>query len=299
MRRVLVALTVTFAFTGYTQLAFGEGTDDLNIHQGLFVDTEMYVDIDDADGEEICWTGRGSVTVTNTLGASLGSLSSGRCVNTTAGVVGAYEIELGTDQLEYTTSAGGAITVTRTYSWDVAVRNRTTHAVIEGRLYSYAWQFGTPGFDAEYATNGSFYARVPGGRPDEDAVVELRLAGMSGYVYTILANRTGVAGDDAGRSVPEREPDGTWHRVIPEFRVYLNPPDLATYSPIAPRITDFSFTGGAAGCDTIAPGFSSGRFTFESNVIGSYHLECDINGDGDFDDPGDLIFVRTVTEHAM
>jgi len=74
-----VALTVTLAFAGYTQHAFAEGTDDLNAYQGLFEDTEMFVDIDDAANEEICWTGQGSITVTNTEGDSIGSVSSGHC----------------------------------------------------------------------------------------------------------------------------------------------------------------------------------------------------------------------------
>ena len=291
MRRVLELTIAALVLSGSTGQAFGEGTIDLNEYQGLFVDTELFVDIDDASNEEICWTGHGTVTVTNAAGTELGTLASGGCVRATAGVSGAYEVTLGDDQLEYT--GGGSITVTETYEWDVAVRNRTTHAVIEGRLFSYAWQFGTLGFAEMYATDGSFYARVPGGRPEEDAVVELRLDGLSGYVYTILANRTGVVGDDAGRSVPEQEPDGSWNRVIPEFRVYLNPPDLATYSPIEPAITEFAFVGGEAGCDEIAPGASTGTFTFESNVEGSFHLECDINGDGDFDDPEDLITVET------
>jgi MYXO-CTERM domain-containing protein len=286
MRGTTILLAVGVALAPASRGARAEGTADLNEYHGLFVDTQMYVDVDDAAGEEICWTGHGSITVTDTAGASLGTVASGACVNATAGVAGPYRITLGDDQLEYTSSGG--IMVTATYPWDVAVRDRATHTEVPGRLYSTLWHFGTLGFDATYALDGSFYARVPGGRPGEDAVVELRLRGLSGYVYNVLANRTGVVGDRAGRSVPQDGAD-----VRPEYRLYLNPPDLSTYSPIDPAITDFRFSGGATDCSSIAPGTTTGTFSFTSNVEGSYHIVCDLDGDGEFYDPADLLIVRT------
>lgn len=297
MRRFLVP-AVMILFSLFAGHAAGEGTDDLNVHQGLFADTEIFIDIEDAANEEICWNGRdviGSdapvgctrrIEVIDADGTSLGNVNNGNCVDATPGVSGAYEIILGCDQLDYTVSGSGAITVLTTYDWDIAVRHSATGEDISGRLFSSAWQFGTPGFNESYATNGSFFARVPGGLPGEDAVVELRLAGLSGYVYTVLANRTGVAGDDGGRSVPQ-----IGAVVYSEYSLYLNPPDLSTYATFTPLVTDFAYSGGPMGCTDIAPGVTTGTFTFESNVEGSFHLICDLDGDNDFSDPEDLLLV--------
>ncbi len=290
MNRTILTTLVVAATLGQASSLRAEGTADLNIHQGLFADTDLFVDIDNADDEEICWSGQGTATVVDTGGTTVGTIASGDCVNATPGVSGPYEIVLSRDQLDYTTSAGGAITVTATYEWDIAVRSRSTGEVIDGRLWSDSWQFGTPGFDAEYATNGSFYARVPGGAPGEDAVVELRLRGLSGYVYTILANRTGVAGDNAGRSVPQ-----AGAVVYREYPLYLNPPDLASYSMVAPVVTEVAFEGGPAGCDAVAPGITTGTFSFQSNVEGASHVVCDLDGNGEFDDPEDLLLVHEAT----
>lgn len=290
MHRAASMLSATLSLLLVSQQAFGEGTVDLNIHQGLFADTELYVDIDDSGNEEICWEGNGTIEVFDADSTSLGTVTSGSCVNATDGVSGAYSVVLGDDQLEYTTSSSGAITVTATYSWDISVRDRTSGAELVGRLFSDAWQFGTRGFAEEYATSGSFYARVPGGLAGEDAVVELRLRGLSGYVYTILANGTGVDGDNAGRSVPQ-----LGARVFRQYPLYLNPPDMASYSYTAPAVTDFEFRGGPAGCTSVAPDVTEGEFVFESNVEGSLHIVCDLDDDGEFYGPDDLLIVRSAT----
>ena len=287
MYRALALATAAFSIALASSPALGEGTDDLNIHQGLFADTEIFVDIANASREQICWTGRGGAEVIDDDGASLGAVASGDCVNATPGVSGVYQVVLDQDQLDYTGS--WSITVTATYEWDIAVRDRTSGVETVGRVWSDAWQFGSRGFAEEYAVDGSFYARVPGGLVGEDAVVELRLEGLSGYVYTVLANRTGVEGDNAGRSVPQDS--GTI--VYREYPLYLNPPDLASYTSTAPAPADFRFSGGATGCDEIAPGEGEGTFAFESNVEGTYHVVCDLDSDGDFYGPNDLLLVRS------
>ncbi len=280
---VLVVVVLSMAFAAGR--ARGEGTAELNEYQGLFKETELYVDIKEGEQEAICWTGHDSIEVIDSDDTSLGIVGSGSCVNTTVGP-GVYEIVLQDDQLEYT-DTGGVIQVTDTYSWDITVRNRFTAASIPGRLFSPMWRFGTLGFDEEYSTNASFYTRVPGGLEDEDAVVELRLDGLSGYVYQILANGTGVAGDNAGRSVPQ---SSTW--VVPDFDIYLNPPTESTYSTTDPEITEFNFSGGIEDCNLFVPGESTVTFSFTSNVEGTYHVVCDLDGDGDFYGPDDLLIVR-------
>ena len=82
-------------------------------------------------------------------------------------------------------------------TWDVAVDNQTDSG---GRLWSYAWYFNTGSFSSTYAWDGSVYTVVDGGSSTDTAVVEFVAEGLSGFVWTLLANSDGVTGAN-GRSV--------------------------------------------------------------------------------------------------
>ena len=122
-------------------------------------------------------------------------------------------------------------------------------------------------FAESAASNGSFYALVPGGTPGRTGVVELRLDGLAGFVFSILANASGVDGRDGGRSVT-----GQTATVSSLFDVYLNPPELADFDFTTPVLSSGSFDAGTApaACTSIVPGVNTGTFEFSSNVEGNY-----------------------------
>ncbi len=264
--------------------AHAEGSAELGARQRLQVNTVAYVDILDADNECIAWTGTGTMAVTAPDGTLIATLASGDRVAPTAGLPGAYELRFSTTQ----TFTG----------WDIAVLGSScagAGAAQPGRLYSLDWKFSAGSFGAEAASDGSFFALVPGGSPTTDAVVELDLNGMAGHGYSINSNATGVDGAQAGKSVPV-----AGNAVTPYYPMYLNPPAIARYGTLTPVVTGFAFRGGPTGCNAVVPGVSTGQFEFDSNVAGTYNLVCDLDRDTVYDrtDPDDLLIVGTVSAGA-
>jgi hypothetical protein len=132
-------------------LAFAEGTDTLGTTQALRAGTTLGVDVL-AVGEVIRWEGNGAVTVTSPDGASRTDLNPGDSV--VADQTGSWSFVSLEEQ-----SIGTA--------WGLGVDNEV------GRLWSKQWQFNAGSFAESAATNGSFYAKVPGGGTDATAVIEL------------------------------------------------------------------------------------------------------------------------------
>jgi len=249
-------------------VALAEGTAELGTAQALRAGTVLGVDILDASVETITWTGTGSVSVTDPGGSSLGTFASGDTITPTEGLEGAYVLEVGSDQ-------------SRTAGWDVTVEDAVDDG---GRLHSTDWAFDAGSFASSAATSASFYARVPAG--GGTAVIELKLDGLAGYVFDINANRTGVDGDYAGRSVAQSATS-----VTPEFDIFLNPPSDADYSSASPVLSDLDFegaqvsedvSGAALSCDAVEIGGSGATFAFNSDAEGTWQLQCDLDGDGDF-----------------
>jgi hypothetical protein len=263
-------------------VAKAEGTAQLGTTQALRANTTMYVDILDTSVEGIKWVGSGSVTIRNPSGTSLGTLTSGQTLALTGQAIGAFRIVNGSAQSQSST-------------WDIQVTNATTTG---SRLFSYDWAFDAGSFASSAATNASFYAIVDGGTSAHKPVIELKLAGLAGYVYNINANRRGVNGANAGRSVPV-----SGNSVTPEFPIYLGRPAIATYTYSSADVFGFNYIGGTSidvfgnpmtPCTQIAPGASEGKFQFTSVIAGSYHLQCDLNHNGFSDvDSGDLLLVGT------
>ena len=253
--------------------------------QALRGTTDIFVDVIDPAIETFVWTGKGSVVVTNPSGGAVGTFASGATITPT--VSGSYRLNLMEDQFD--SNANGIIAGTQR-AWDVTLFRSGVPR--DGRVYSFAWGFNTGGFNVASATNASFYARVPGGDDESFAVMELRTDGLAGFIFEVQGNSTGVRGVNAGRSVPE-----AGNSAADEYQIYLNPPDDASYSFLGPQVRDFSFQGGTqtpggvSTCDEFVAGSTQGVFTFTSNVVGSYHLVCDLNDDGAFDivDDGDFL----------
>ena len=139
----------------------------------------------------------------------------------------------------------------------------------------------------------SFYAMIQTGPNGESAVVEMKTDGLSGYVYSIVANSIGVEGANS-KSVPSSNFDFT-----SEHPIYINPPEVSTYSVITPEIASFEAVAESSnqtveGCeDLVYEGVLSLDVVYESNVEGRYQFVCDLNEDGILDgtDSTDLLLV--------
>ncbi|MBI2346106.1 MAG: hypothetical protein HYV03_04330 [Deltaproteobacteria bacterium] len=285
--RVLCILWTGFCFRPVFLCA--EGRTQAGTTQRLFAGTVLTVDILDASRETFTWTGvtaadsstnpntNVSITVTAPNGASLGTFVSGSTITPLTGVNGAYTIRM------TSVSTGDILS-----NYDVTVS--PAPATPAGRLHSTRWVFDASSFAQANASNASFYAIVDGGDADHTGVVELKLEGVAGFIYQIVANDSGVDGASAGRSVRQ-----VGNVVTPKFEIYLNPPSNATYSVVQPTIEAFLFQGldqsGKATADTdcngVVPGSTTGNFTFTSNVRGRYVVICDVNKDGVFDPSSD------------
>lgn len=265
--------------------AQAEGSAQLSLSQALRSGTVLYAEITDPSQERVTWNGRGNLRVTAPDGSNLGNLGNGRTLTPAKGA-GHYSFTLRSDQRV-------------NQSWDLAVVKASSGDELPGRVYSYNWRFNAGSFAESRASSSSFYAIVPGGLPGTSAVVELKFDGLAGYVYDVNANRIGVNGPDGGQSVPE-----SGASLTPEYALFLSPPDSATFNRERPSITDFNFNSAAAEsvfqtpmapCNELVPGDSLGRFSFTTNLAGSFHLQCDLNGDGTFSPSGsdDLLIVGT------
>lgn len=272
VRRLLAALLLL------PSLALAEGSlgPELDASQAITTDTELLVDILDVS-ETFVWTGLGRVTVFDPSGGLVGTFNSGETITPT--MVGEHILDLEDDQSGI--------------EWDVTVLD-SGGAPKLGRLFSYNWNIDTGSFAVEASTNATFYALVPGGDEDSNAVIALRLEGLAGNVFSVAANDSGVNGPNAGRSVRITEATAN-----PVYRMYLNPPERASYTVVTPMVSDLALEGmeGDDECTAFLPGTTS-RFTFESNVNGTYQIICDLNGDGEFDvvDDGDYLLLGTATQ---
>lgn len=248
----LAALILVAAALGIAPLAAAEGSSSL-VHS-LDLGTLLFADVIDEVTETVVWTGTGSVTVRDPSDQLVGIFASGAVVTPT--VPGAYSFELSADQ---------------TTGWDLTVFAGATPQF--GRVFAFEWQLDSGAFDGASSTDYSLYAMVPSGAPGHEAVFQASLTGITGFKYQVQASRTGVSGPKAGTSVPI---SGTVH--IGEVPLYLDPPEVASYSQVSPT---------AIGVE-VAPGVAGGYdFDFDVDVDGTYHLVVDADLDGEFDIAGD------------
>jgi len=241
------------------RVAFAEGSQELG-SQFLSNDTVAWVDILDPTTEVLRWDGMGSVTIADANGVALGTLASGGEMSFLAQPAGAFHVTFSADQRS---------------NWDLSVQNATVEG---GRLYAYYWNLDSGTWDETGAFNGSFYALVGAGGPGYDGVIEMKAEGLQGNRWQMAANGVGVEGDNAGRSVPEFN-----HTYVAEYPIYLNAPAIAHDNVMAPAVSEFRFTPDDPRCGGVAPGYGGGTFTFTSATPGTYHISCDLNGDGVFD----------------
>ncbi len=258
-------------------VARAEGSDNVGSGQALRIETVFYVDINDSATETFTWTGTTydidvEIDVYDPSGVFFGTYTNGDTITPTAGD-GAYEIRL-------IVPSG----VPRGYApnlqiWDMSVSGVASDV---GRIWSYAWRIEAPTFAEEYSLDGSFYAVVPGGASGSTAVVEFAPDGFAGRRYAIFASAVGIDGAN-GRSVLIADAPAA---PAEEYPVYINPPENADYTSDVATVTDEAFRTEPEGCDA-AYGLTQGVFSFTDDVVATYHVLCDLNGDGTFDSTSD------------
>jgi outer membrane protein OmpA-like peptidoglycan-associated protein len=252
----------------------GDGAND----QALTQDTQLYIDISDADNERICWRGNGSLIVSrpNAPTMVVDTINNNQCADAVNGVNGAYGIDMQSNQNIGT-------------EWDIRVCPKTVNANTcftgtanerLGRLWSYDWNFQqNNSFAANRSINGSVFAIVPGGDVGRDAVIEMQMRGVSGAHYHLFANSIGpetTASVRVGRSVPM-----AGHKVTPSFPLYLNLPAKALYNWIQPQISNVVLTPNCGG--GIVQDRTPGSISFNSNVTGQYVVICDVDKNSVYD----------------
>lgn len=282
-------------------------TPGLGICQGLVNTTVLQVDIFFGD-ELIVWTGRGDVAVTSPMGVPVNGTdgdnlyASGELISPLPGVTGAYRLRPAENQFECPSSTspifcnvgmGTTNAIETFYRWDVTVLAGGT-VPRPGRLWSRSWSFNAGNFGATQATTTSFYAVSDGGLPDADAIVELRLDGLAGFLYAVSANRVGPVSADLlshGRSLSLF--DAT---VTPEFAIYLSVPEIARFG----RVTDNGIEVTELACTADEPGGAEAiprTISFSTNVTGTGQIICDLDSPPDgaaLTDDDDLVLITAV-----
>ena len=288
---LLMATGLVGAVVGATT-AHAEGSAQLGINGRVQTDTALRIDVLDPLVERIGWRGAGTLTVVAPDGVTpVAVLESGQQTGALdAFGAGAYRLALSNPQ-----GAGGLPA-----DWDVGIFGADGNArpVDGGRLYSAQWNITTGDRSEPRALDTSFFALVPGGAPETDAVVEVQFSGVNGNFHRIGMNGTGVDGRTDGRSGPENS------GYTPVFPLYLTPPTLRIGGAIDPTLTNFSFATlpGAPDAETCRAALagSGGFFQFETNAAARYRIVCDTDGSGtaDFTDPDDLLLIGATVAGA-
>lgn len=236
-------------------LALAEGSSDLVAVDRTLPETVIFVDVLDAGVETITYLGDQEVSVFTPSGAFLRTVVNGEVIEPVAGS--------GTYRFQFDRIAG---------FWDIEVSGRNG-----GRVWSPDWRFDAGSFRQGDAISASFYALVDGGQAGRQGVIELRPEGLAGYVFRVSGTSTGL-GLANGRSVEDRQ-----QRYRDEYPIYLHRPEGVAHDPVTPVLSGLTVDVTIGTCDLLVPDVNTASISFESNVDGTLHLLCDLDGDGVFD----------------
>ncbi|MBX2798496.1 MAG: hypothetical protein KTR31_12520 [Myxococcales bacterium] len=243
--------------------AQAEGLSDGLAGQELRTSAVLFVDVVTPSTDVIRFDGAGTLTLADPGGTVVATLTDGE--DYTPVVAGAHQATLDI----------------QTDDWEITVDGATG-----GRVWSYAWDLRADGFADGFT--GSFYALVGDG--SDDAVIEFAAEGWAGAEWTLSANDVGVTGAN-GRSVPTKG-----NTFEPLFPIYLNPPEVASYSLGDPVVSGEAFAAGDQECAVAVPGVQPGGFSFDSAGVGTAHVVCDLDGSKELDitSDGDLHLIAPV-----
>ncbi|MDP2342535.1 MAG: hypothetical protein Q8O67_16380 [Deltaproteobacteria bacterium] len=269
-----VPCAVVVAVLQVASAVHAEGSAEMGSNARVTANTLLRFDIVNAAVERIAWEGQGRLRVVGPDNVLVANLNSGtRTGSLAARGNGRYQLELDEDQTDG--------------EFDVSVVDANGAAIANpgGRLYAALWFLELAGRDQEFALDHSFFAIVGGGAPGRDALIEVDFEGLNGNFHDLGMNGTGVTGRNDGRSAPAGA------TFDDEFPLYLNPPRVRVGGVLTPTLTDLDFSTEVAGqsCTLVEEGVG-GTFRFTTDVIGTVHVVCDLDGDGvvSLVDPDDL-----------
>ena len=197
---------------------------------------------------------------------------------------------------------------------DITVTPNASTAVIPAsppggfsRVHSKQWRMNAGAFDKASATDAAFYVLTPTG-PSSDQVWQLKFNGLAGYIFEVQGNDVGLPKPNSGFSIEESKaplPGNTCEAgyvffastppvclalgPTPLYEIYLGIPDIAKGGGTTPTVQNFAFAGPNSLCKCAVSSLVS-KFSFDTNVVGSYQLVIDTNRDGSFDpSTGDVV----------
>ncbi len=162
--------------------------------------------------------------------------------------------------------------------FDVTVGDSLNNPIL-GRLHSKSWQFSTGSYNNPY--EGIFYPYEPKG-----VVYEVDMNGIQPFAFTVMFNSTGTG--NTGDFLEDRKSRIGKHD-IPEFNVFLNPPDSSLFPAPEKDITFTAEIKGEACKETQL------CLTFNASDGGIIEGFLDFNNNGEYDETlGDLSFAAIV-----
>ena len=206
-------------------------------------------------------------------------------------VAGTWTVDFAAEPETITTSGDS------TRYFEIDVRDPQGNPAPAGRVYARQWLLNAHTFDLGSAAN--FYVVADVG--DGAHVFVIDYADIRGFRYGIIANRTGIQehtnrswcqfGDpNAALECPFFQ-EADLQRAPASYSLYLNFPNPVPMAPPAPALAHLRFEDDA-GTPSISPNGDgvqdTGRFLFDSNLIGVYRITIDTDANGIFDATQDV-----------
>ena len=154
------------------------------------------------------------------------------------------------------------------FDFTVAKKSReASPSAVEGRVFSYKWHLNTNSGSNQACMK--FYTWTP-----DSMVVEMDMNGMQPWGYSVSFNSHGVT--NTGDIEGDRKSSSHISESVPEYKVFLNPPDPAAYPSGTPGRVNFIEIN-ACTVD------SSYCIEVETTKAGELNVYIDLNGTGRYE----------------
>lgn len=151
---------------------------------------------------------------------------------------------------------------------DITVGRPADSATLDGRLFAYRWHLNTNSGSNRACMD--FYTWTP-----DSLVVKMDMNGIQPYGFTVSFNSFGA--QNTGSIADNRKSTSTVSSAVPEYRVFLNEPDLNVYPTGTPgEITYIDING----CQID----SSFCIVANATKIGEINVYIDLTGNGQYDE---------------
>lgn len=105
--------------------------------------------------------------------------------------------------------------------FDLSVVNKIQQKVIEGRVWSRAWDFSVQSFDNVFSAKLYIYA-------DDGIITEVDFNGMKPYAFIVSSNQTGTR--NRGNALQDRQ-SVPGDSTFPQYKIFLTYPDTLVFKP--------------------------------------------------------------------